>query len=305
MKSQPLMNGLMIFIGLPMSFGLPVATAQPPQHNTKPVQSATVKLDLSRPEATIESFAMALQKGDAKGAISCVSGAKMSPVWQDWMRMVKQDEEQLSFPILALDSNQKVEIQGDKALVTQQIECRLEGNDWKIVPLTPERFEDAKKPSLLMIATLLAHPEVLTVMRDQARSVACLSNMKQLALAMIMMAQDHDDKFAFAKMQKEHSRNKNAAKWTPLQKAIHYYVKSPAIFHCNADAENAVSYSFNQALDNIAQGKIAKPAETVLLYEGKGGQLDFKHDGRASVAFADGSAARVTAAEAKTLRWKP
>jgi prepilin-type processing-associated H-X9-DG protein len=41
-----------------------------------------------------------------------------------------------------------------------------------------------------------------------------------------------------------------------------------------------------------------------MLYEGKDGKLNFKHDGKAAVAFADGHAKLVTEEEAKTLIWK-
>ncbi len=47
------------------------------------------------------------------------------------------------------------------------------------------------------------------------------------------------------------------------------------------------------------------PAQTVLLYEGKNMQFDFKHDGRTAVAFADGHAKLLTPEEAKNVFWYP
>jgi prepilin-type processing-associated H-X9-DG protein len=47
------------------------------------------------------------------------------------------------------------------------------------------------------------------------------------------------------------------------------------------------------------------PTRTILVYEGKGGQLSFRHNGKAAVAFVDGHAQLVTPEEAKKLIWKP
>ena len=48
-----------------------------------------------------------------------------------------------------------------------------------------------------------------------------------------------------------------------------------------------------------------EPAETVMIYEGKNGKLDFRHNGRATVGFADGHVKLTDAEGAKKLRWKP
>ena len=42
-----------------------------------------------------------------------------------------------------------------------------------------------------------------------------------------------------------------------------------------------------------------------MIYEGKNGKLDFRHEGKATVGFADGHAKLIDAQGAKKLRWKP
>jgi prepilin-type processing-associated H-X9-DG protein len=79
------------------------------------------------------------------------------------------------------------------------------------------------------------------------------------------------------------------------------------LFHCPADKSDAGSYSFNRNLEGMTQqdvDRLANPRRTVLLYEGKNGRLDFRHNGRATVSFTDGSARLVDRQQAKSLRWK-
>ncbi len=65
------------------------------------------------------------------------------------------------------------------------------------------------------------------------------------------------------------------------------------------------SYDFNAYLVEMAIKKIKEPARTVLIYEGQGGKLNFRHGGNATVVFVDGSAAMIGPEEAKNLIWNP
>jgi len=51
--------------------------------------------------------------------------------------------------------------------------------------------------------------------------------------------------------------------------------------------------------------KFTQPQITVLFYEGANGKLNFRHNGKAAVAFADCHVKLIDAAAAKDLRWKP
>ena len=66
------------------------------------------------------------------------------------------------------------------------------------------------------------------------------------------------------------------------------YCKSERLFHCQSDKSGAVSYSFNVNLQGLKASAVKFPAKTVMLYEGKGGKLEYRHDGKAAVGFADG-----------------
>lgn len=74
---------------------------------------------------------------------------------------------------------------------------------------------------------------------------------------------------------------------------------------CPLDKKRVTSYNFNPSILNIAAKKISNPGLTVLAYEGHEGKFDFRHGGKAAVAFCDGRVKSVDAIQAKTLRWKP
>jgi prepilin-type processing-associated H-X9-DG protein len=120
---------------------------------------------------------------------------------------------------------------------------------------------------------------------------ACLKNAKQLALGIMMFCADNNDKIQMS-----------AGDWA---KKIQPYVKDMKIFTCPDDRSGESSYSFNGALTGKSQASIVELANTVLVYEGKNGQLDFRHGGRAVVALADGHAKLVSKDEATKLLWKP
>jgi prepilin-type processing-associated H-X9-DG protein len=78
-------------------------------------------------------------------------------------------------------------------------------------------------------------------------------------------------------------------------------------FHCPADTNGEVSYSFNAQLEGMNQQDIDKlehPRRTVLLYEGENGRLNFRHNGQAHVSFTDGSTQLVDREQAQSLHWK-
>lgn len=132
-------------------------------------------------------------------------------------------------------------------------------------------------------------PEAIA--RSRERQVACISNVKLVALAALMLNQDRKEKFAL--------------KAASYKKSLMPYTKNKQIFHCPEDKSGAVSYSFNRNLEGISLYKIDKPAETVMIYEGKNQKLAFRHNGGANVGFVDGHVKWIPKEKAKTLRWKP
>jgi prepilin-type processing-associated H-X9-DG protein len=133
--------------------------------------------------------------------------------------------------------------------------------------------------------------------REDARTASCQANMKGIALGLLRFASDHQQRFALT------------ARWFQTAYPRSAYGKSEAIFRCPADENSSVpahySYAFNPFLEGVALSKIADLASTVMIYEGKNRQLDFRHRGGANVGFADGHIKLIHPQEAKSLRWKP
>ena len=255
--------------------------------------------DQTTPEATLKSFITAIAAADLKAAAGMVKGGKADFDYS-WMT---GEFKKRPFKLELLDL--KAAVEGEKATASfklrltadqsgqppdQSETIRLErvGAAWLIVPSASA----GDKLSLGALAFILTNPSVLIEQaRGAAQTTVCLSNLKQASLALIMLSADHDDVFKV-----------KADSW---KKAVMPYTKNEAIFHCPVDKSGAVSYSINPYIVGKSPVQIGVPAETVLVYEGRKLKLDFRHGGRACVAFADGHVKMFTAEQAKTLRWKP
>jgi prepilin-type processing-associated H-X9-DG protein len=260
--------------------------------------------DRSTPEATVRSFLSAFEHADLKQAAACVKGAQSGGAVLDALaEQIKKEPATLTL------TDAKTTLKGTSATVTGQVSAKSDkspqaqnfatqvnltssGGAWLIVPDAAKAKQNTN-PDLVngLAYTLTNTHEVVGRANVTARAVACLSNMKQICLGAIMFLQDYDEKFQL--------------KATSYKKSIQPYIKNEAVFKCPADSSGAVSYAFNANLAGVAMAKIHAPAETVLIYEGKNGKLNFRHEGKASVGFADGHAKLVDAAGAKKLRWKP
>ncbi len=119
--------------------------------------------------------------------------------------------------------------------------------------------------------------------RARAEQEACLSNLKQLALAALMFAQDHDDTLP------------SADKWTD---EIMPYLKNEAILRCPAAPELECGYALNRELAGKNVNFVANPAEGVLFFESNLGKRNAtgtlrdaavpgRHNGGNNYAFAD------------------
>lgn len=121
--------------------------------------------------------------------------------------------------------------------------------------------------------------------RAQARTAACISNMKQLCLAAMMYAQDHDEQLPPAEAWAE--------KLTP-------YFRNAAILRCPSDGTaHPHSYAINRNVAQMQLARVARPAETILFYEtdapnpspsGAGEDMPRppRHRGGVVLGFADG-----------------
>ena len=154
----------------------------------------------------------------------------------------------------------------------------------------------------LLLGTLylaILYP-VFSNAREKARQTACLSNMKQLSLGLIMYAQDWDEKAP------------PADTWSD---AIDPYVKSRKIYVCPDALDLKCGYAFNDKLTSDAFATMTNPAETLLFFEsnlgwnghGTAEALPAKprHKGGDNFAYCDGHCKWVRRGRAPALQWLP
>ncbi len=134
--------------------------------------------------------------------------------------------------------------------------------------------------------------------KSKAQTIACINNMKQLALGVRMYATDHNNQLP------------PAATWCD---AVQKYVGNPKVFCCPSDPNRRSAYAFNAKLDGKKDNEI--DPQTVLLFEseagwnGAGGAEKLaprRHSsGIVNVALADGAVMSVSRSRLGTLRWDP
>jgi prepilin-type processing-associated H-X9-DG protein len=121
--------------------------------------------------------------------------------------------------------------------------------------------------------------------RESARKAVCLSNMKNLSLAMQMFLADNNDRFP------------DADRWVA---ALEDYVRNADVLKCPSDESDAVcSYAMNSALSGASMADVFDPVFTIVFFETRhpgdnpvGGIEDVvapgRHNGGNSYGFADG-----------------
>ena len=131
----------------------------------------------------------------------------------------------------------------------------------------------------------LAMPQMRQMTQD-ARGAPSQSNLKKLSLAIIMYAQDNDQKLP------------DADKWVD---EIMPYVKNEAVFCDPAAPDLKYGYAFNRALSGARLGGIKDPLATVMVFESMTGVKNAadtgqslprpgRHSGGDYFVFADGRA---------------
>jgi prepilin-type processing-associated H-X9-DG protein len=143
--------------------------------------------------------------------------------------------------------------------------------------------------------------------REKSTAITCLSNMKQLDLAVQMYSQDWDERLP------------QAAHWaSPLSKYLSSTKIDPAtyfVFHCPG-ADSPYSYASNRALSGISTNEIAAPADALYLFESDsvilnttGGltslTLSNRHNSGLNFGFLDGHVKWMQRDNAAKLQWLP
>ena len=155
--------------------------------------------------------------------------------------------------------------------------------------------------AIIAILAAILFP-VFAKAREKARQASCLSNTKQIGLAVMQYAQDYDEMLPAT-----YTQNPN----TNWAQNIAPYCKNTQMFNCPSssirwdgtwNAEN-ISYGYNVFFETPkALGAIPTPAETVLVGDGKNfrlcpqpsigwpnqRQVQYIHNEMANVAFCDG-----------------
>lgn len=140
----------------------------------------------------------------------------------------------------------------------------------------------------------------LAAAKQKAQEINCISNEKQLALAVKMYENDNNDHFP------------PAATWCDSLKS--YTGGSQNIFKCpGANPSSRCDYAFNAKLDGLDESK-ADPS-TVMIFESDGGWNASggsdsmistpRHAHMFVVALVDGSVQQVSESELNSLRWDP
>jgi prepilin-type N-terminal cleavage/methylation domain-containing protein/prepilin-type processing-associated H-X9-DG protein len=136
--------------------------------------------------------------------------------------------------------------------------------------------------AIIAILAAILFP-VFAQAREKARSASCLSNMKQLALAYRMYAQDWDEKYS---MNRYNGRTANYPDSYTWKTAIQPYLKNKEILRCPSNAyynqpvernEPAYrSYAINGAAghEGPRDAGITEPAEVIMICEARYGYPD-------------------------------
>ena len=134
--------------------------------------------------------------------------------------------------------------------------------------------------------------------QQRMQTIQCVTNMKQLGLAVRVYAVDHNDQLP------------PAATWCD---AIQSNVGSPKVFQCPSEPGRRCAYAFNAKLDGKKVSEI--DPQTVVLFEsdtgwnGTGGADSLKphkhSTSRVNVALADGAVMQIQRSQLGTLRWEP
>ncbi|MHB1461446.1 MAG: DUF4190 domain-containing protein [Armatimonadota bacterium] len=161
--------------------------------------------------------------------------------------------------------------------------------------------------SPIFILSAIMYP-VFSQARLKAQQSGCLSNAKQIGLAMVLYADDYDEKLPMTE------------NW---RTALLPYIKTDKVFTCVNAKNREYSYAMNSALNGCKISTLSNPANTVSAFESdipkinaSGGieSVSYRHNQGgnplANMIFADGHAAgkhkqAMGSKGENMLRWKP
>jgi len=127
--------------------------------------------------------------------------------------------------------------------------------------------------------------------RERARMEACLSNLRQLGIAVKMYTVDYDETLPVGN----------------LETVIGPYLRGKMqMLNCPSDdTPGASSYGFNPNFLGWKTWRIASPTRTVLLYDADGEEPVLRHNDGLNIGCADGHAQWVNEVQAEEFIWQP
>jgi prepilin-type N-terminal cleavage/methylation domain-containing protein/prepilin-type processing-associated H-X9-DG protein len=126
--------------------------------------------------------------------------------------------------------------------------------------------------AIIAILAAILFP-VFAKAREKARQTSCLSNVKQIALGVMMYAQDYDEHLPIGwnvgtNGQCSGNVAVNNGQWT-YRGAIYPYVKNTQLFFCpsGSDVAGCRIYGWNPNLNGRGMARIQRPANVSLIAE--------------------------------------
>lgn len=171
--------------------------------------------------------------------------------------------------------------------------------------------------SIVAVLAAILFP-VFARAREKARQDSCLSNTKQISLALLMYAQDYDERLPQHPLVARPERLEDApadanshnlgsycvpGNWRLL---ILPYTRNEAIFLCPASS-SYYSYQFNNKLHGVQLRKFSRPADTLCIYEfgALDGSAPGPHNDGYNAGYVDGHCKWLHESNARQARTTP
>ena len=139
----------------------------------------------------------------------------------------------------------------------------------------------------------------LTKARDQAKTIVCKANLKQLSVGVVMYMEDNDGEFP------------TASEWGDL--VADFMGSNKKMFSCPNGPEGIFGYAFNRNLDGLKRDQV--DPQTVMIFEadsvwndaGGADLATFDRHGRpgCNIGFVDGHVEFVSVERIGELKWTP
>lgn len=192
---------------------------------------------------------------------------------RDWVEAVRADEQAFREAYLETDEGDEDLTNAVMARVTRQARGKERARRSREKASSKRLLEILVVVGILAILAAVLFP-VFARAREKARQSSCLSNMKQVAIAVQMYAQDYDDTLP------------PAADWQGL---VSRYAGNDQIFECPTRQGRLPHYALSPFVAGRNLGEIADPETTVMLYEiGEDGRQVYPHNDGANYGFVDG-----------------